>query len=176
VAAIATLDSPYEPSHRALAFLQATGAPLSPSSETAFRNHGAAFLKEFLEATREFELLATLPAVQDRGPYGDKAMYLRLMSRYFNNRRLFISQRGYYGLGPAVTWVGDMCVVIPGGRTPFLVRTQRTETPPTYQFVGEAHVVGTVPLMNSTQWFSALGGAEEEWPDWAPEEGDIYLV
>jgi hypothetical protein len=53
-------------------------------------------------------------------------------------RRCYITSRGYFGLGPPVTSVGDVVCVFLGGRTPFLIRPQED----TYEIVSESYVHG----------------------------------
>ena len=55
------------------------------------------------------------------------------------NRLLFVTERGYIGLGPWRTKAGDQVVVLKGGRTPFLVREAREGT---CVLVGEVFVCG----------------------------------
>ncbi|KAI9148970.1 Heterokaryon incompatibility protein [Paramyrothecium foliicola] len=64
-------------------------------------------------------------------------------------RRMFITRRGYLGLGPANTLEGDRIFLLHGGRTPFLLRkgtenlnatVHRSED--SYHFVGDCYVHG----------------------------------
>ena len=51
-------------------------------------------------------------------------------------RRLFWTERGSYGLGPHCMWPGDIVVVLYGGNTPYVLRPRRDE----YVFMGQAYV------------------------------------
>ncbi|PVH69821.1 hypothetical protein DL98DRAFT_438238 [Cadophora sp. DSE1049] len=64
-------------------------------------------------------------------------------------RRLFVTHRGYIGLGPAETQCGDEVYVLRGARLPFLLR--RAQCPiglevsgPAYRMVGESYIHGIV--------------------------------
>lgn len=72
-------------------------------------------------------------------------------------RKFFRTERGYFGLGPAVMGVGDSCCVLFGSNVPHLLL--HTPKNGRYKFLGEAYVHG---LMN--------GEAMEMW-----EEGTLDL-
>lgn len=52
------------------------------------------------------------------------------------NRRIFRTKRGYYGLGPACMQVGDIAVVLFGGRVPYILRSMPTD----FAFLGESYI------------------------------------
>lgn len=56
------------------------------------------------------------------------------------NRALFITKRGYIGLGPWNTEIGDSVCVLYGGATPFLLR--KAVDLDTFTLVGECYVYG----------------------------------
>jgi hypothetical protein len=56
-----------------------------------------------------------------------------------DRRRVFITNKGYIGIGPAVMQAKDECYVLCGGSVPFLLRPTRYQT---NQFVGEGYVYG----------------------------------
>ena len=55
-----------------------------------------------------------------------------------HNRRFLSTGKGYIGLGPHDSKVGDVVCVLLGGETPFILRKNESF----YQFVGEAYVHG----------------------------------
>lgn len=65
--------------------------------------------------------------------------YLHVMSLISAQRRLFISSRGYYGLGDESLQAGDVVCLLFGGDSPFLSRETDEGR---YELVGEAYVHG----------------------------------
>lgn len=61
------------------------------------------------------------------------------MSLISAQRRLFISSRGYYGLGDESLQAGDVVCLLFGGDSPFLSRETDEGR---YELVGEAYVHG----------------------------------
>jgi hypothetical protein len=73
-------------------------------------------------------------------------------------RKFFIPARGYLGWAPLQTAVGDVVVVLPGGRVPYFVRemelnleasplgdegnSKATPQRPTYRFLSDAYLQG----------------------------------
>jgi hypothetical protein len=54
------------------------------------------------------------------------------------DRRFYVTSRGYFGLGPPATTVGDVVAVFYGGETPFLLRQRGSF----YEIVAESYVQG----------------------------------
>jgi hypothetical protein len=75
---------------------------------------------------------AHTPAVLDSTTrqYQSKAYF------YCNNRRLFWTENGTFGLGPQCMRTGDVVVVLYGGNTPYVLRPRGNE----YLFMGQAYV------------------------------------
>jgi hypothetical protein len=65
--------------------------------------------------------------------------YWRLMVNRCSNRKLFATEMGYLGLGPAAILTGDIIAVILGLDTPLVLRRSGVDG---YQIVGEAYVHG----------------------------------
>lgn len=61
--------------------------------------------------------------------------------KYIYNRRVYITQMGYIGVGPTDTGVGDSVVVLFGGDVPFILHPKGGEGEE-YGFVGESYVWG----------------------------------
>lgn len=91
-------------------------------------------------------------------------------------RRLILLGRGYYGIAPQVTRQGDVCAIIYGTRTPFILRKEVAGGRENmYKLVGPVHI-------SSKEWSSRglpyrLGEDQhcEDWKDWGLRNQDIYL-
>jgi hypothetical protein len=70
------------------------------------------------------------------------------------NRRFIVTNRGYYGLAPPATQEDDICCIIIGAKTPFILR--RTGKEGYYRVVGEVYMPGKELGYNS------LSGTQEE--------------
>jgi hypothetical protein len=84
------------------------------------------------------------PAVsglQDLGRDGDSSAWVDNTNNVTWARRVFCTQKGYYGLGPTFAEAGDIVCVLFGGRTPYCVR----QVGDRYILIGECYVHG---LMN----------------------------
>lgn len=71
--------------------------------------------------------------------------------KYMIGKRLFLTQTGYLGIGPAHAVAGDVVVVFCGGRIPFVLRPLEEEGAATeegkrgpFEFVGEAYCDGII--------------------------------
>ncbi|KAK5652642.1 hypothetical protein OQA88_10235 [Cercophora sp. LCS_1] len=84
--------------------------------------------------------------------------YCRRIYNACAHRRLLVSKRGYIGLAPWSTEVGDVIVVLHGGRTPFLLRPG--SEPGVYEFVGECFVYGIMGGEGLT-WEHAIAAARD---------------
>lgn len=67
--------------------------------------------------------------------------YLFHLTASAYGRRLFVTKRGYVGLGPRSTAVGDSVVLFSGGRTAYVMRRMSVESP-VYRYIGEAYAHG----------------------------------
>lgn len=80
-------------------------------------------------------------AAQALGPFG------RAYSRAYSGRRLFVTRKRYFGLGPASLEVGDSVFLLSGAKVPFILRPIAVEERPdnarrAFHLVGEAYVHG----------------------------------
>jgi hypothetical protein len=60
---------------------------------------------------------------------------------YSNNRRLFVTKRGYLGLGPGNTNEGDTVCILLGAAVPFILRKQENDE---FACIGEVYVDGVM--------------------------------
>jgi hypothetical protein len=71
-------------------------------------------------------------------------------------RRMLVCQKGYIGLGPKHTEVGDVVYVVRGSRVPYILRPVEHENrSDTFKFIGECYVHG---IMNG----EAIHGYSED--------------
>ena len=78
--------------------------------------------------------------------------YLKVFLDVCSNRRLFVTEKGSFGIGPAETEKGDLVWVLEGARVPYILRTRRNDKEGSstvkpdfdraHTFIGEAVVRG----------------------------------
>lgn len=71
-------------------------------------------------------------------PISHREAYVRRSRQLRYGMRCFHTERGYIGLGPLVTEVGDLVCVLEGHKSPVLLQRRRSH----YTFVGDCDVVG----------------------------------
>lgn len=54
----------------------------------------------------------------------------------------FVTERGYFGLGPRAISKSDICCILLGARFPCLLRPSRSGSESTYRFIGSCYVYG----------------------------------
>jgi hypothetical protein len=97
-----------------------------------------------MEILEKFEaLLSGNPATMMPADKVDRAQELRDSMRAafvhtHRNRRFFTTEKGYIGLGPEASRVGDLVCVLLGGPLPYILR--RSET--SFKLIGESYVHG----------------------------------
>jgi hypothetical protein len=160
------LECPYPSTHRCMAFLQILTASI--------------YYGDFLEWLRCRETyshyLTAGTADSDDEAVDRLAFYHRMIQDYINNRKVIVTDRGYYGLTPGITSDGDICALIFGASTPFILR--RSHFPGHYKIVGEAYIpskvaYSDVDVREGMLDFGASRG--EDWLEWGAKEQDIYL-
>ena len=80
----------------------------------------------------------------------DDPAFINSFRQRYGKRKLFVTEKGYLGLGPASARVGDVACLLPGAAGPFLCRRCRDEGADgsgdggteTLQVVGESYVHG----------------------------------
>lgn len=75
----------------------------------------------------------------DSAMYKDLVGYSSQVFSVTHGRNIFVTKKGYMGLCPRSTRLGDKVVVLFGGRTPFILRKARKGR---YEFLGECYVHG----------------------------------
>lgn len=123
--------------------------------------------------------------LRESGHLGDKVpgevSFPRIQScipRSSWNRSLVSTSRGYFGNCPAVVEEGDICCIIFGCTTPFILReVESNQGRQCYRLIGYAWIPGISPIQTHSYNTMPLFGREEskEWVEWGLEEQDIYI-
>ena len=83
----------------------------------------------------------------------DVLTYMANQRRALHNRCIFLTSKGYYGIGHKTLQVGDICCVFEGANVPFVLRrlsrpsdTESEVGSPSnrYLLVGESYIQGTM--------------------------------
>lgn len=90
------------------------------------------------------------------------------------NRRFVILSRGYFGLAPQATREDDVCAIIFGTRTPFILR-RVTAKENHYQVVGAAFVQSRVCISGGRSWPLGRYDFCRDWEEWDLPTEDIFL-
>ena len=111
-----------------------------------YARHFLAFLHHFLKDEKDLrKVIAILNAGrgtcawQEISMAGDLHLYATSFVYITGLRRLFVTKKGYVGLGAKSVQIGDKVFVLPGGFVPFILR-ELTEG--YYRLIGEAYVHG----------------------------------
>lgn len=94
---------------------------------------------------------------------------------FTHNRRFIVTDRGYYGLAPYMTRIGDPVYAISGAKMVYILReTQRDHQ---YRLVGDCYMLSKAERENSWTGLGCLGNREKynDWVSWGLEEEDVYL-
>ncbi|KAF2137710.1 uncharacterized protein K452DRAFT_301685 [Aplosporella prunicola CBS 121167] len=112
------------------------------------------------EGIRNFGLYSPWKVFTDDGKVDPKANqpgFNTSFARVYRRRRIFVTEKKYIGLGPSDLEVGDVVALIPGCKTPMLLREEpvgeeesegqqsheeQGRHPPRYRAVGECYVHG----------------------------------
>ena len=89
----------------------------------------------------------TPEGITENSPENDTLTYIANQSRALHNRRLFLTSKGYYGVGHNSLEPGDVCAVFRGANVPFILRAvspdeQSRYRSHCYKLVGEAYIQG----------------------------------
>ncbi|KAH8819774.1 heterokaryon incompatibility protein-domain-containing protein [Xylogone sp. PMI_703] len=69
------------------------------------------------------------------------ASYIAALQDTLHGWRFVVTEKGYTGVVPNYTRVGDIIVVLKGGRVPFILR-KSTERPKSFRLIGECYIHG----------------------------------
>lgn len=90
-----------------------------------------------------------------------------------HNKRFIITNRGYYGLAPDPVREGDVCCMICGTRSPFILR--RTEKLRHFKLVRSTLILSKHLDHNGYPEPFGMTDDCEDWTDWGLCEEDIFL-
>jgi hypothetical protein len=147
-----------------------------PGRSTTWRYDRAMFLLQLAEAGAN---LGEHSLSGHQGPTHDTRENLgKEIWRHCSGRRFLVTERGYFGLGPGLVEKGDLCCIIFGAKTPFILRC--TEVPGQFKLVGEAYIISKQPytLKSDPEYvgFAMLGREEfKDWVMWDIQEQNIII-
>lgn len=108
--------------------------------------------------------------------HGDDQKVIEVMRPRIHNRKFVVTTRGYFGLVPGVAAQGDLCSIVFGTATPFILR--KTNLSGHYKLLGESHFVSAGETAEDDPIPYSLGcGARsrEDWLEWDVDEQEIFL-
>lgn len=92
-------------------------------------------------------------------------------------RQFILTRQGYFGLGSPLVRKNDICCVLVGGTSPFILR--ETSKPGHYKVIGDIYIPsknkGALPPREGGDLFSFCEEGGKDWIEWALKEQDIYL-
>ncbi len=109
--------------------------------------------------------------LQGKAQLEDAETFHKLRMQDVHNKRIIFLDRGYYGLAPGVVQPGDVCGMIFGARSLFLLR--RTDEDGRYKILGSILVLSKDLDHNGRP--KVFGHCESEWKSWELEEKQLLL-
>ena len=109
-------------------------------AEENLEQHRANF-SAFWKVRHQVLSRSTIPTeLQQTSSQGNADTHWYDLSLSCKGRSFFVTQRGYFGLGPWILKPGDECYVLSGARVPFALR--KIEDEASYKTLGEAYIHG----------------------------------
>ncbi|KAL9110912.1 MAG: hypothetical protein Q9227_004527 [Pyrenula ochraceoflavens] len=167
--------SPYAPDHQLLAFVQTLTCGRGMGDPQAWVRAQEAYMLLISQQSKETKN-RDQKASNSEGEKGKTADFFhRQVQSCGHGRRIVVTKRGYYGLTPGIVHEGDLCCIVFGGRTPFILR--ETEKKDHYKILGQAFSPGKdISVRRGVRLFPLLGcESSKDWTEWDVEERDIYL-
>lgn len=99
-----------------------------------------------------------------------QSTFYQLLRKMTHGYRAIVTDRGYFGLAPAVAAVGYTCAIIFGSKSTCILRS--TDQAEHYKFLGSSYILGRYWESMDSEF-----GSEDnkDWVDWDVEEQDIFL-
>jgi hypothetical protein len=107
--------------------------------------------------------------VREDASYSDAILSHDMAMENVHHKKFIVSGRGYYGLVPRIVRAGDVCAIIFGTRSPFILRS--TDQAGFYKLVGSALILSKELDHNGYP----VTLEDTDWLDWKLEEEDIFL-
>lgn len=129
-----------------------TPAGTWPADPTFFSYYQA--MENFIKALSDFGLdlnpLDPGVSIEDQEKLGvatsnyalDSGRFANVSGPHTRERMFAITERGYIGMVPPYSQVGDEVFIIPGAQVPFLMRRQQAPNGDKWQLVGESFIYG----------------------------------
>lgn len=103
----------------------------------------------------------------------------KVMMHTAHNRKIIVSDRGYYGLAPSAVEKGDAIYIIFGTTSPFLLRKAHSASHDgveKYKLVGEMFMYSAVGAGSGKRLLqSGRMQGYDDWHDWGLQEQDILI-
>lgn len=164
--------SPYERSDRGKHLSRALRCGRLRGTRETWDEHEAAFIRQLLgnreadHGERGYGI-----DVEALSGHGDAEFALGANRERMHGRKVFMTERGYFGLASNIAQKGDIAAIIFGTGTPFLLREKDGK----HQILGEAYVESkTGGLLGREDGATFLGG--KDWAQWGLKEQDLVLV
>lgn len=110
---------------------------------------------------------------QGAAAYNDAESFHEMRMEDVHNRCFIMSNRGYYGLAPKAVREGDLCCIIFGTRSPFILR--RTDVTEHYKLVGSVLILSRDLDHNGYPGVLGSDKKYEDWTEWGLQEKEVFL-
>lgn len=167
--------NPYPPFCRLCAFIATLSGDILQGDLDTFHSSQAAYLLEIHQKSGELE------AIDDQywkktAEGGNMNSFQSLIHWLLCGKKIFLTQRGYFGAAYDVVHEGDRCGIMFGCKTPSILR--HTAAKNSYRLLGGAYIVGKSLQITQEKFrgFTLLGRKEsKDWTEWNVPEDDIVL-
>ncbi|KAH7067481.1 heterokaryon incompatibility protein-domain-containing protein [Paraphoma chrysanthemicola] len=130
-------------------------------------------LKEWKTLESAYMRMLQRETFQGDAAYNDARLFHEMRMEDVHNRRFIMSNRGYYGLAPKAVRAGDLCCIIFGTRSPFILR--RTDVTGHYKLVGSVLILSRELDHNGSPGVLGSSKEYEDWAEWGLKEEDVFL-
>ena len=110
---------------------------------------------------------------QEGTPDGTAEKFHKMRMADVHNKSSMLSKRGYYGLAPKCVQEGDVCCIIFGTRSPFILR--KTDRAGSYKLVGSVLILSKELDRNGYPDTFSGKDKTQDWAEWGLEEENIFL-
>jgi hypothetical protein len=170
-------QSPYKLSDRGKHLARTLRCGRLRGNREAWEEHEAAFIKPLLgDQKADHNERGYGIDVEALAGHGNAEFAHGANSERMHGRKVFLTERGYFGLACNVAQKGDIVAIIFGTGTPFLLREKNgREKNGRYQILGEAYVESKNGGLLGREDDAAFLGAKD-WVHWGLKEQDLVLV